>query len=169
MLDSKIYDLLNQQINKEIYASYIYLDIANYYDEQNLDGFSNWFDIQTKEELEHAELIIQYLRDNGKRVVLETIEKPSFNFKNFKEPLEVSLEHERFITDSINEIYDEAFKQRDFRTMRFLDWFVKEQAEEEKNAETLCNRFELFGQESKGLYMLDQELGARKHESLAGN
>ncbi len=166
MLDSKIYDLLNKQINKEIYASYIYLDIANYYNEQSLDGFANWFDIQTKEELEHADLIIQYLRDNGQKIVLDTIEKPNFNFNDFKEPLKVALEHERFITASINEIYDEAFKQRDFRTMKFLDWFVKEQAEEEKNAEALCDRFELFGQDSKGLYMLDQELGARKYESL---
>lgn len=165
MLNPTISALLNQQITKELHSAYIYLDISNYYDSHSLSGFTNWFDLQAQEELDHAKLFIAYLRDNGEKIVLETIEKPNQTFTDFKEPLTVALDHERYITKSINEIYGEAHKQGDFRTMQFLNWFVEEQLEEEKNAEELCDRFDLFGKDSKGLYMIDKELGNRKEES----
>ena len=137
MLNKKITDLLNSQINKEFYSSYLYLDMSNFYVEKNLIGFGNWFDIQAREEHEHAMLMIKYILNNNEKVVFEAIASPDNLYKNFKHPLEETLEHEISISTSINAIYAEAYSLKDFRTMQFLDWFVKEQGEEEKNANDL--------------------------------
>ena len=161
MLNKKITELLNSQINKEFYSSYLYLDMSNYYFEKNLNGFANWFSIQAQEEHEHAMLIIKYILNNTEQVVFDDIAAPNKHYKDFKQPLEGSLEHEIFISTSINTIYAEAYTLKDFRTMQFLDWFVKEQGEEEKNADDLCKRFDLFASDARGLYLLDTELAAR--------
>ena len=76
-------------------------------------------------------------------------------------PLKKALEHERLVTASIDAIYAAAYEARDFRAMQMLDWFIKEQGEEEKNAADLITKMELFGGDSKGLYMLNSELKAR--------
>lgn len=162
-MNPKIAKMLNEQVKKEFHSSYLYLDMANYYYDNNLNGFGNWFDVQTEEEKAHALLFVQYLRNNGEKITLETIPAPEFKFKNFKEPLDAALEHEKFITASINDIYAEAYKVKDFRTMQFLDWFVKEQGEEEQNTDDLCKRFDLFGTDAKGLYLLDSELASRTY------
>ncbi|OJV38768.1 MAG: ferritin [Bacteroidales bacterium 36-12] len=161
MLDKKIVDLINSQINKEFYSSFLYMDMANFYTDESLNGFANWFNIQTQEEYAHAMLFIQYLQLNGEKVVLEAIAKPTGAYKNHKAPLTEAYEHELFVTKSINDIYAVAFELKDFKTMQFLDWFVKEQAEEEQNVDELCKRYDLFGADARALYMLDQELGAR--------
>lgn len=161
MLNEKIAKMLNEQVSKEFHSAYLYLDMANYYYDHNLNGFGNWFDVQVKEEIAHANFFIEYLRNNGISVKLDKIPAPTFEFKNFKEPLTAAFEHEQFITNSIHDIYAEAYSIKDFRTMQFLDWFVKEQAEEEQAADDLCKRFDLFGSDPKGLYLLDNELGGR--------
>lgn len=161
MLNKKIIDLLNSQINKEFYSSYLYLDMSNYYVENNLGGFGNWFAVQAQEENAHAMLFIKYILNNSEKVVLDDIASPNKHYKDFKHPLEGSLEHEISISASINAIYGEAYALKDFRTMQFLDWFVKEQGEEEKNADDLCKRFDLFASDARGLYLLDAELGTR--------
>ena len=161
MLNKKITDLLNSQINKEFYSSYLYLDMSNFYVEKNLIGFGNWFDIQAREEHEHAMLMIKYILNNNEKVIFEAIASPDNLYKNFKHPLEETLEHEISISTSINAIYAEAYALKDFRTMQFLDWFVKEQGEEEKNANDLCKRFDLFASDPRGLYLLDAELATR--------
>ena len=153
--------MLNDQVNNELHSSYLYLDMANYYYDNNLNVFGNWFDVQTEEEKAHGMLFIQYLRNNGVEIELKEIPAPTLKYKNFKEPLEAALEHERYITASINEIYAEAYLVKDFRTMQFLDWFVKEQGEEEQNSDDLCKRYDLFGTDPKGLYLLDNELSGR--------
>ena len=161
MLNPKIAKLLNEQVKKEYHSSYLYLDMSNYYYDNNLNGFGNWFDVQSQEENAHAMLFIQYLRNNGEKITLETIPAPEYQFKDFKEPLTEALQHEYFITNSINEIYAEAYVLKDFRTMQFLDWFVKEQGEEEQNSDDLCKRFDMFGADAKGLYLLDSEMAGR--------
>jgi ferritin len=167
MLDKKITDLLNSQINKEFYSWYLYLDMSNYYLEKNLGGFGNWFAIQAQEEYAHAMLIVKYIMNNSEKVVLDDIASPNKHYKDFKQPLEASLEHEISISGSINAIYGDAYGLKDFRTMQFLDWFVKEQGEEEKNANDLCKRFDLFASDARGLYLLDAELGTRIFKSLS--
>jgi ferritin len=160
-MDKKILDLLNEQINKELFSAYLYLDMANFYSGKGLDGFANWFEVQTKEEVDHAMLMYQYLHNNDENAVLEAVGKPDKSYGELIEPLQAALEHEKYITASIHNIYGEAQILNDFRTTQFLDWFVKEQGEEEKNATDLIQKMELFGSEAKGLYMLDAELKAR--------
>lgn len=163
MVNEKITKAINNQITKEIYSSYLYLAIANYYTEKNLDGFANWFEVQAQEELDHMMLFRKYLQNDGRIVVLDKIDAPSINFKQLSEPLSVSLAHEQMITASIEEIYSESLSCKDYKTTQFLDWFIKEQGEEEKNANDLLNKYELFGSDSKGLYMLNAELLTRAY------
>lgn len=161
MLDTKVAELLNTQINKELYSAYLYLDFANFYNEAELRGFGNWYQIQAQEERDHAMLFIQYLQNNGGTVTLEAIDKPDQELKEISDPLKAGLEHEQYVTSLINQIYEAAYAVRDFRTMQFLDWFVKEQGEEENNAENLVKKIQMFGHDPRALYMLDSELAAR--------
>ena len=165
MLDAKVTELLNAQVNKEFYSAYLYLDFANYYEDAGLDGFANWYKIQAQEERDHALLFMQYMQNNGEKVTLEAIAKPDKELNDKKVVLGYALDHERYITASIHTIYDAAYGARDFRTMQFLDWFVKEQGEEEKNAEDMIKKMELFGEDAKGLYMLNAELAGRVYSA----
>jgi len=161
MLNKEIAKLLNEQLKKELYSAYLYLDIANYYADQNLSGFENWFFVQTQEERDHALLFRQYLLNNGESVILEEIAAPREKYNSFREPLVKAFEHEQYVTESINNIYKIAYSISDFRTMQFLDWFIKEQGEEEKNADDNIKKYDLFAGDPKGLYMLDSEMKAR--------
>ena len=165
MLDREVASLLNEQINKELYSAYLYLDMANYYSDNGLDGFENWFYIQAQEERDHAMLFRTYLLNNDEKVTLGAIAAPDLTYEDFKAPHLAALKHEQLVTASINTIYAAAYEKRDFRTMQFLDWFVKEQGEEEKTSTDLISKFELFGQDPKSLYMLNQELGARVYSA----
>lgn len=165
MLDKKVVDLLNQQVNKEFYSAYLYLDFSNFYYDEGLEGFGNWYRIQAQEERDHAMLMLQYLQNNGEKVVLEAIDRPSVEITDAKSVLEAGLKHEQYVTGLIHTIYDAAYSVKDFRTMQFLDWFVKEQGEEETNADNLVKKYELFGGDPKSLYMLDNELGGRVYSA----
>ncbi len=165
MLNQKVAELINDQINKELYSAYLYLDFSIFYDEKGLAGFSNWYLIQAQEERDHAMLMLQYLQNNNEKVTLEAVAKPDKEPKELIDPLKMGLEHEQYVTSLINDIYAEAYAAKDFRTMQFLDWFVKEQMEEEKNAEDMITKMELFGKDSKGLYMLDAEFAARVYSA----
>lgn len=160
-MTNKVIELLNNQVNKEFYSAYLYLDFANFYEDKSLSGFANWYRVQAQEERDHAMLFITYLQNNGIKVTLEAIDKPSANLTALMDPLKEGFTHEQYVTDLIHTIYDAAYSEKDFRTMQFLDWFVKEQGEEEKNADDLIKKMELFGDDAKGLYLLDAELAAR--------
>lgn len=161
MLSKKVTELLNKQVNAEFYSAYLYLDFSNYYKDEGLDGYSNWYYIQAQEERDHAMLFIKYLQQNGESITLEAIDKPDKEYKAFIDPLNMGAEHERLVTSMINEIYAAAYEEHDFRTMQFLDWFVKEQSEEEDNADDNVKKFELFGSDSRSLYELDTEMKSR--------
>ena len=160
-MNEKIAALLNDQINKELYSAYLYLDMANYYDELDLDGYANYYMVQAQEERDHALLFMKYMQNNGLKVTLEAIGKPDKVYSSPIDPLEAALEHEKYVTSLINNIYHEAHNAKDYRTMKFLDWFVDEQMEEEDNANSMISRYKLFGTDTKGLYLLDQEYAAR--------
>lgn len=164
-MNEKIAALLNQQINKELYSAYLYLDIYNHYDSLDLDGYANYYMIQAQEERDHALLFMKYMQNNGLKVTLEAIDKPNEVFTDILGPLEVAAEHERYVTALINAIYQECHEAKDFRTMKFLDWFVDEQMEEEDNADSMINRYKLFGSDPKGLYSLDQEYAGRVYSA----
>lgn len=163
MLNEKVSELLNDQINKEMYSAYLYLDFANFYTAKGLDGFANWYRIQAKEEMDHAIGILNYLQDNDYIVTLSAIAKPDKVLTNLEDPLKFALEHERYVTDLINTIYGAAYEIHDYRTMKFLDWYIEEQGEEEKNASDMVSKFELFGHDSKALYQLNSDLAARTY------
>lgn len=161
MIDKKIAELINEQVNKELYSAYLYLDFANYYEAEGLNGFANWYQVQAQEERDHAMMMRRYLIDNGVRVTFGAIAQPDKKLAKHEDPLNYGYEHEQYVTSLINTIYAAAFKINDFKTMQFLDWFIKEQGEEEKNAEDMIRKYELFGHDAKGLYSLNQELAAR--------
>ena len=163
MMDKQVLDLLNQQINKEFYSAYLYLDFSNYFKAKGLDGFANWYLIQAQEERDHAMLFYQYLQNENQSVSLEAIAKPNKVFENGMDVLKAGLEHEEYVTSLINNIYSAAHDVKDYRTMQFLDWFIKEQGEEESNANGLISKMELFGSDPRSLYLLDKELAARTY------
>ena len=164
-MNAKVSKLLNEQIAKELYSAYLYLDFSIFYEAQGLDGFANWYMIQAQEERDHAMLFLKYLQNNGEKVTLEAIEKPDKVLNVLMDPLKFGFEHEQYVTSLINDIYAAAYDVKDFRTMQFLDWFVKEQLEEEKNADDMIKKMELFGNDSKGLYSLDSEYAARVYSA----
>ena len=164
-MDKKVHELLNDQINKELYSAYLYLDFSNYFKRVGLDGFANWYMIQAQEERDHAMLFYQYLQNEGQVVTLKAIDKPDREINTHMDVLHAGLEHEKYVTSLIHDIYSAAYDVRDFRAMQFLDWFVKEQGEEETNANDLITKMELFGGDAKGLYMLNQELAARVYSA----
>jgi len=161
MLNSKVHELLNAQINKEFYSAYLYLEFSNYFKARNLDGFANWYMVQAQEERDHAILFYTYLQNNDEKITLEAIDKPTTDWKCDMDVLKAGLQHEFYVTSLINDIYAAAYEVKDFRTMQFLDWFVKEQGEEETNAHDLISKMELFGEDQRSLYLLNQELAAR--------
>ncbi len=160
-MDQTVHTLLNDQINKELYSAYLYLDMANFYAQKGLDGFANWYEIQAKEEQDHAMLMYRYLHNNGEKVTLEAIAKPDKTYETLNDPLAAALAHEQYVTSLINAIYSAAMAAKDFRTTQFLDWFIKEQGEEEKNSSDLITKMELYGGDARGLYLLNSELAAR--------
>ena len=162
-MDKRVYELLTDQINKELYSSYLSLSFADYYEEEGLSGFANWYEIQAKEERDHALIFRNYLHENGCKVKLLAVEQPDKEFTSFLEPLEAALEHEKYVTSLINAIYDAAHEAKDYRTMKFLDWFIEEQMEEEDTADDMITRMKLFGNDAKALYDLDQEAAARTY------
>ena len=162
-MDARVYELLNDQINKELYSAYLYLSFADYYEEEGLEGFANWYEIQAAEERDHALIFRNYLHENDQVVKLGPIAQPDKTFTDHLQPLEAALEHEKYVTSLINAIYDAAVEAKDWRTCKFLDWFIEEQQEEEDTASTMVTRMKLFGSDAKALYDLDQENAARTY------
>jgi ferritin len=164
-MDKRVHELLNQQINKEFYSAYLYLEFSNYFEDRGLDGFANWYMIQAQEERDHAMLFYRYLQNENEKVTLEAIDKPTVTINEDMDVLKAGLTHEKYVTSLINDIYAAAHEVKDFRAMQFLDWFVKEQGEEETNANDLITKMELFGSDARGLYLLNQELKARVYSA----
>lgn len=162
-MNDKIAFLLNQQINKEFYSAYLYLDMSNYYDALDLNGYANYYMVQAQEERDHALLFMQYMQSIGLKVTLDAIDKPDKVFDSVLAPLEIAAEHERYVSSLINDIYHECHEARDYRTLKFLDWFVDEQREEEDSADSMVSRYKLFGQDPRALYLLDQEYAGRAY------
>lgn len=157
MLKKEIVELINNQINKEYESSYLYLHIANFYSEQGLNGFANYFHKQSKEEVEHAEKLIAYLHNENEIVALNDIKASSFKFVDLREPLIAQIEHEEYITNLINSLYESSLNLKDYRTMHFLAWYINEQAEEETRSRNLLESFDC-ALKSNALYALDISL-----------
>lgn len=161
-MELNLITMLNSQIQKEFESAYIYLDFAAFFDFRGLSGFANWYKIQAKEEEEHAMKLYDYLCSIDKPIELLPIPAPGKKFETIKQVLELGLEHEKYVSSLIESLYFQAEKEKNLFAKNFLEWFVKEQHEEEENAKELITKYELFGGSPEGLYSLNKELGKRE-------
>lgn len=164
MLNINIQDAMNKQIQMELTSAYAYLALSAYFEEQNFGGFAKWMRIQANEELEHAMKFFDYIHDRGGRVSLYTIEQPTVTISSPLQGFEKALSHERKVSASINAIYAQAVKEGDFASQSFLNWFVDEQVEEEKNAEQAVAWLQMAGDNPAALLTLDHQMGQREAE-----
>lgn len=161
ILNEKIQEALNKQINAEMYSSYLYFAMAAYLESQNLHGMSKWMFKQGVEELGHAQKLYNYIHERSGRVFLEAIEKPPTEWKDARTVFEEGLKHEAYITHRINELVELAEAEKDYPTLNFLQWYVNEQVEEEATFEAILEKFDILKNHPGGLYIIDRELGSR--------
>lgn len=161
MISEKMEKAFNDQINKELYSEYLYLAMQAYFERLNLKGFVNWFTVQVQEEHAHAMGMFNYVHERGGEVELEAIEKPQTKWASPIACFEHVLEHEQFVTSRINALMDTADEVKDRAALSFLDWYLKEQVEEESNVGGVLATLKLIGDDKKALLMLDKELAAR--------
>lgn len=161
MLSKSMLKALNEQINHELYSSYLYLSMSAHFQEANLPGFAHWMALQSKEEYEHAMKIFRYITERNGRVVLDAIDGPPTEFKKPLEVMKQVLEHEKKVSGLINRLYEMAVKEKDYPTQVMLQWFITEQVEEEKTAGDIIEQLKMVGDMPAGLIMLDRQLGSR--------
>ena len=161
MLSDKMEAAINQQINAEMYSSYLYLSMATYFESISLGGFSNWMRQQAQEEMFHGMKMFDFVCERGGRVTLMAIDEPPSEWSSVLNVFENVLAHEQKVTGLINDLVNLALDERDHASNIFLQWFVSEQVEEEDTAGGLVDKLKLIGNDANGLFMLDTELGSR--------
>lgn len=161
MLNKKVQDALNQQLNEELYSSYEYLAMSAFFDEQNLDGMSKWMKIQSSEEYEHAMKFYAYILQANGKVELNAIKEPTKNFKTPLDVFEATYQHEKNVTKMIYELFDVTLTEKDHASNIFLQWFITEQVEEEATALKIVDKLKMLADTKSGLYLIDRELGQR--------
>jgi ferritin len=164
MLGKEIQDAMNEQMKNEFYAAYQYLSMAAYCESENLPGFARWMRTQAQEETQHAMKFYDFILDRNGRVVLQAVEEPVVEFGSPLEVFERALEHEQRVTAMINDLYGLAVRENDYASQTFLQWFVTEQVEEEKNAGDVVETLKMIGDRSEALFLLDRELGRRGND-----
>ncbi len=162
MLTETVEKALNEQINKELFSAYLYLSMAADFESKNLAGFAKWMKAQSAEDLNHAMKLFNYVLERGGHVELMAIEKPQQTWESPLKVFQDAYDHERFITQSIYSLLEIAQSAKDYGTMEFLQWYVKEQVEEEAHAEHVMKKLEMINDAPAGLLMLDHELGQRE-------
>ncbi len=160
MLSEKIESALNQQVNAELYSSYLYLSMASFLGSLNLEGFVNWMKIQAMEEMYHVMKIYNFIEERGGRPVMESIDKPPGTWDSVDALFEAVLAHEQKVTGLINNLVNLAIQEKDHATNNFLQWFVSEQVEEEDSVNRVLQKLKLVDDKG-GLFMLDREVAAR--------
>lgn len=163
MFNKKIEKAINDQINAEMWSAYLYLSMAAQCHELGYSGMANWFEIQFKEEQDHAQIFYNYIISRGGRVTLKPIDKVQTKWKDALSMFENTLEHEQVVTSLINNLFALATTEKDYATQSMLKWFIDEQVEEEENARALIDSLKMINGNGYGLYMLDKELAARTY------
>ena len=161
MVNIKMEEALNKQLNAEMYSGYLYLSMAAFFEDTDLEGFANWMRVQAQEELSHGMRFYDYIVQRGAKVRLSEIEKPQTEWDSPLDVFEHVLSHEKLVSGLINDLVDLAIEDKDHPTNNFLQWFVAEQVEEEESASTALNKVKLASKESNGLFLLDAEFGNR--------
>ncbi len=161
MISKTVLDEMNNQIKYEFFSAYLYLSMAAHCESMNLPGFGKWMRVQAREELGHGMKFFEYIHDAGEQVVLQEIEQPPAKFESPFKIFEHTLEHEKKVTARIEHIYALALQEKDYASQVFLQWFLTEQVEEEKNAKQILETLDMVGESGSGLIMLDHQLGQR--------
>jgi len=161
-MDKKLQKAFNDQIKHELYSAYIYLAMAAYFETKNLPGFAHWMKVQYKEEVAHAMKMFEFLNDRGIRVLLQAIPQPTLEFNSSLEVFEETLKHEKVVTALIDGLYKLAVEAKDNASAVFLQWFITEQVEEEKNANYIIDTLKMLKPDSAAMIMLDRELAKRQ-------
>lgn len=161
MINEKIQDAFNEQLNAELYSSYLYLSMAAYFQSVNLEGMANWMRCQAQEEILHAMKFYNFINERAGRVVLSGIEGPPVSWDSALAAFEDAYMHEQKVTGLINNLVDLAIQERDHAANAFLQWFVSEQVEEESSVDAVVHKLKLAGDQGSGLFMIDRELATR--------
>jgi ferritin len=161
MLSGKMQKALNEQLNWELFSSYLYLSMSAFFHSVTLPGFANWMKVQALEELTHADKFFNFINERGGRVRLQPVKGPETQWTSPLAAFEDALGHEEKVTARINDLVDLALKERDHATHIFLQWFVTEQVEEEASAAEVVQKLRLIADHPASLFLLDQELGRR--------
>lgn len=161
MISVKMAQALNEQVNREMYSAYLYMSMSTHCNQVGLKGFANWFMVQYHEEMLHAMKIFEYIQRQGAEVKLAAIQAPPAAFESPLDMFTKTLEHEQFITRSINELMELAIAEKDHASQIFLEWYVTEQVEEEENDNDIIAQLRWIKDNPQGLMMLDRELAAR--------
>jgi ferritin len=161
MIDAKLEKAINEQINAELYSEYIYLAMKTYFKENNLQGFANWFEVQVQEEHAHAMGLYDYIIERGGHVELMPIEAPTLESDTIIGLFEQTLKHEMYVTKRINDLADVAESVSDKAAISFIDWYVKEQVEEEANVNNILKTLKFIGDDKHALLMFDKDLMTR--------
>ena len=168
MLSKTIEDALNEQMNAEMYSSYLYLSMSGYFAGRSMNGLANWMKLQADEEWVHGMKFFTFLLDRGGKPVLKRIDEPPAEFGTPAECFEQVLGHEQKVTGMIHNLVKLANDENDIASGPFLDWFVDEQVEEEKNASEILDQLKMVGDNPAALFMVDQMLGGRTAASEGG-
>lgn len=169
MITKNMEKALNDQVNAELFSSYLYLSMAAYFETKNLSGMANWMNIQAKEEWAHGLKIFNFINERGGTVILKEIEAPKLEWADVIEVFSDVLEHEQKVTALINNLVEVAIAEKDHATRSFLQWFVDEQVEEEATVSDLLEQLKLIEGNGAGLFMLDRELKQRSFVPIDGN
>ncbi len=161
MISKKMNEVLNGQVNAELYSSYLYLSMSSWFSEKSLSGFAGWMRAQAQEELFHSIKILDYILERGGNVQLETIEKPEGSWASPLEIIQETANHEAKVTGLINDLVDVALEERDHAANIFLQWFVAEQVEEEASVGEVVEKMKMIGDDSAGMFAMDMEMGKR--------
>jgi ferritin len=167
MLAKKVEEALNKQVMIEEQSSRIYMAMACWCEGNGFPGAARFLYTHSDEERMHQTKMIKYINDKGGSAMLQALEMPAHKFKNLQELFEKVLAHEEFVTKSINDLYETAFKQKDYTTSQFLQWYIEEQIEEESLVKDILDKFRLAGNQTGGLFHIDKELDALAAQEAA--
>lgn len=162
MISKKVLDALNEQINHEFFAAYLYLSMSAYFDAASLPGFAKWTRLQAEEETEHAMKFFDYVADRGGKIALQAIEQPQAEWGSALEVFKAVLAHEQKVTGLINRLYGIAVEEKDYATQVMLHWFIDEQVEEEKNASAIIDMLQMMEEHRGAILNIDHQVGKRE-------
>lgn len=162
MINPRVQNAINEQINAEVWSAYMYLSMSAYFASEGLNGFANWMRVQWQEELSHALKFFDYLVERGVQPILKPIDKVPDKWNSTLEAMKETLKHEQHVTALINNIMDVAIEEKDHATKSMLQWFIDEQVEEEASAQEIIDSLNLLGDKGHGIFMLDKELKIRQ-------